>query len=167
MKIFTLSYSSAIEGFDDAPVRDFMKDKHIAEIKEYFYVHEKLPRLTLIVYYRPGELPAAVKSARVNKVKAEDEALAILDETDVPLYQYLRDWRNERAKADTVPPYVICNNKQLALMVKHKPQSLAQLLKIEGIGPERIKRYGQVLLDQLSKPIPTRKTQQENGETTS
>jgi len=35
-------------------------------------------------------------------------------------------------KQEGVPPYVICNNKQLAEMVSVRAQSLADLLKVEG-----------------------------------
>ena len=35
-----------------------------------------------------------------------------LAKEDWPLFNTLRDWRAECAKAEGIPPYVICNNRQ-------------------------------------------------------
>ena len=38
-----------------------------------------------------------------------------------PLFNTLRDWRSEPAEADGFPPYVICNNRQLAGVLRLRP----------------------------------------------
>jgi ATP-dependent DNA helicase RecQ len=69
-----------------------------------------------------------------------------LTETDWPLFNTLRNWRSERAKQEGIPPYVICNNRHLAEIVKARPQTLAALGQIEGVGEAKIKKYGKELL---------------------
>jgi len=41
---------------------------------------------------------------------------------------------------------VICNNKQLAGVVKACPQSIAALMQIDGIGKAKVEKYGQEIL---------------------
>lgn len=53
---------------------------------------------------------------------------------------------SERAKADGIPPYVICNNRQLAEVVRVRPDTLTALGAIEGFGEAKLKRYGKALL---------------------
>ena len=67
-------------------------------------------------------------------------------EADWPLFNTLRDWRGERCKAEGIPPYVICNNQQLAEVVKARPTTLAALGAIEGFREAKLKKYGKALL---------------------
>jgi superfamily II DNA helicase RecQ len=82
---------------------------------------------------------------------------------DTPLRDFcnaLRDWRSERSKREGVPPYVICTNRQFAAMVKARPQSLATLAEIEGVGKAKLEKYGRDLLAILApasdnhQPLP-------------
>jgi len=54
----------------------------------------------------------------------------------------LRAWRLERARADTVPPYLIAHDTTLAAIVERSPGSLAELARVPGIGPAKLDKYG-------------------------
>lgn len=43
LKIFTLKFSNAADGFDDAAMQEFLADKEVIETREHFYVHERIP----------------------------------------------------------------------------------------------------------------------------
>lgn len=43
LKIFTLKFSNAAEGFDDTGIQEFLADKEVIETREHFYVHERCP----------------------------------------------------------------------------------------------------------------------------
>lgn len=58
----------------------------------------------------------------------------ILQESDMGLFQLLREWRGRRARNEGLPPYVVLTNRQLAYVTRAKPQSLADLQKIDGFG---------------------------------
>jgi len=45
----------------------------------------------------------------------------LLAASEWPLSNRLRDWWGQRAKAEGLPPSVICNNRQLAEVVKRRP----------------------------------------------
>lgn len=68
----------------------------------------------------------------------------------MPLFGKIRSCRNQRAKREGVPPYVLITNVQLARIVKAKPQSNSELEKIEGIGRAKIEKFGAELLELLN-----------------
>ncbi|NCA72187.1 MAG: hypothetical protein EOM91_19350 [Sphingobacteriia bacterium] len=62
------------------------------------------------------------------------------------MFNRLREWRGERAKAESIPPYVICNNRQLAEIVQRKPGTLSALAEADGFGEAKLNQYGPELL---------------------
>ncbi|PSJ80341.1 DNA helicase RecQ [Neisseria iguanae] len=63
------------------------------------------------------------------------------------IWQALRKWRMEKAKAEEVPAYVICGDKTLRDIVEKMPQMLQELHDIYGLGEAKIQKYGLALLD--------------------
>jgi DNA helicase-2/ATP-dependent DNA helicase PcrA len=63
-----------------------------------------------------------------------------------PLYEALRAWRLERARADGVPAYVVADNKTLSAVAARMPASEAELLAVPGMGPHRVATYGDEML---------------------
>jgi DNA helicase II / ATP-dependent DNA helicase PcrA len=62
----------------------------------------------------------------------------------------LRDWRTVRAKADEVPAYVVLNDRHLRGIAVSKPRNATELAACDGIGPAKLERYGDEILDVLS-----------------
>ncbi len=62
------------------------------------------------------------------------------------LFNLLRDWRSQRSKKEGVPPYILFTNQQLTDIVKKRPQSLAELTQIAGIGKGKADKYGEEIL---------------------
>lgn len=67
--------------------------------------------------------------------------------------EHLRQWRRREAVAAGVPSYLICPDKTLEHLVIARPQSQNQLLAIYGLGPAKILRFGEALLEQLKQAI--------------
>ena len=59
------------------------------------------------------------------------------------LWQKLKAKRTELANEQGVPPYVIFHDSTLEEMIKTRPQSLAQLKGIGGVGQTKLERYGE------------------------
>jgi ATP-dependent DNA helicase RecQ len=72
------------------------------------------------------------------------------DVYDAALYERLRKWRTETARAMGKPPYVVLTNKMLKALAGAKPSTLTEVAAIKGIGPRRLERYGQAVLDLLT-----------------
>ena len=90
--------------------------------------------------------PATPKSRRKGKVPA-----AAIDTSAAPanpvLFEALRAWRTEQAAALKVPAYHLFSQKTLYALAAAAPKTPAQLADIHGIGPKKLARYGEALLD--------------------
>ncbi len=64
-----------------------------------------------------------------------------------PLFDRLREWRRLRAQADGVPAYVVFHDATLAAIAEERPDSRAALATISGIGPTKLERYADELLE--------------------
>ena len=59
----------------------------------------------------------------------------------------LRAWRSQRARSDAVPAYVVAHDSMLAAIAEARPASLAALRRIKGMGPAKLERYGDEILE--------------------
>ena len=80
-----------------------------------------------------------------------NQALAIMPETDRPLFQALREKRTEIARAQNVPPYVIFHDKTLIELAAARPGSRAQMAKVPGVGEAKLDRYGAAFLTVIAE----------------
>lgn len=153
-RVITLRFEASMDSFDDGPLRDFLKDKDVRAIREYFFVKDDTPYLAVLVtYFLPQAQPAPLQAPA--RVREDTSWRAWVTEPDLPLFNALRDWRSERSKREGVPPYVICTNRQFAAMVKTRPQSLTALGDIAGFGRGKLEKYGQDILALLMAPPST------------
>jgi ATP-dependent DNA helicase RecQ len=67
-----------------------------------------------------------------------------------PLVAELRAWRSRRAREDGVPAYVVLHDTTLHELAARRPGSAAELAVVKGLGPTKIERYGDELLDVLA-----------------
>jgi ATP-dependent DNA helicase RecQ len=63
-----------------------------------------------------------------------------------PLFEALREKRRELAKEAQVPPYVIFHDSVLRELAALKPDSLAQMSNISGVGAKKLDAYGDAFL---------------------
>ena len=63
-----------------------------------------------------------------------------------PLFEALRSKRRELAEAASVPPYVVFHDATLREMAEAKPDSLAALSRITGVGSRKLDAYGDAFL---------------------
>ncbi|MDQ3440544.1 MAG: ATP-dependent DNA helicase [Planctomycetota bacterium] len=61
-------------------------------------------------------------------------------------FERLRTARSQLAKQRQLPPYCICHDSTLKLIAKHAPDNSARLEQIKGMGPHKVKMYGDALL---------------------
>ena len=66
---------------------------------------------------------------------------------DEELFERLRVWRKARADEDEVPAFVVFTDATLQLIAEQRPTSAAALLRISGVGPAKLERYGDSLLE--------------------
>jgi len=146
LKVFTLRFSASTEGFDDKPLRDFIADKEVIEFRSTFS-SRKHPCLTILIAYR------SLESLESRRVARQTDPRLEFDGVEKEAYDALRAWRAAAAKVEGIPPYMIANNRQLAKMIRIKPTSRETLGRVEGIGEAKIAKYGDQVLEILSKHL--------------
>jgi superfamily II DNA helicase RecQ len=58
------------------------------------------------------------------------------------LFDDLRRWRSETARASNVPAYVVFADSTLRELAMARPRTPAELLAVSGIGPVKAGRFG-------------------------
>ncbi len=139
-RIVTLPFNAQLGCFDDTVLREFLADKELVDLQDHFFVHGGHPYLTVVLtYHANGEVPS---SSAKSGPRRRDSWRELLEPGDLPLFNTLREWRSQKAKDEGIPPYVICTNRQLAEVVRARPQSLNKLGEIEGFGSAKLSTYG-------------------------
>jgi len=87
---------------------------------------------------RPGKLLRSPVGVAAQPVAAT----GLHGAAEAQLYEALRSWRIERARADGVPAYVVADNKTLSAVATQRPMSPAELRAVPGMGPHRVATYG-------------------------
>lgn len=67
------------------------------------------------------------------------------------LYEELRILRKRLADQMGVPPYVVFSNNTLQEMATYYPQSSQSLLKITGVGEQKLEQFGEIFLAMISE----------------
>ena len=90
------------------------------------------------------------KEAPRRKAKPQRADVPVVGPADAPLFEALRVLRSEIARRERVPSYCVLADKTLAEMAVRRPRSPDALLEVRGIGPEKLKKYGEQFLTLIS-----------------
>jgi ATP-dependent DNA helicase RecQ len=71
---------------------------------------------------------------------------AQFDADDQALFEALKNARQELAKKQRVPAYVVFADRSLLDMVHLKPQTRDQMSLVHGVGKSKLEKYGDVFL---------------------
>jgi len=58
----------------------------------------------------------------------------------------IREWRGTEAKRLRVPAYVVMHDRTVQALAQARPRNPNELLKVDGIGPAKVERFGEELL---------------------
>jgi translin len=93
-------------------------------------------------------LPADSKGASVEEVEKEGPTLDI---DEVEIYEALTQWRDRKANAESLAPFIIARNSWLKEIIKLHPSTLKELYAIKGFGERRINKYGKEIIAIINK----------------
>ncbi len=137
-KVYNIRLSDEFAN-DEANLNKFLDG---IAVKRIFTSFTGMSWFTLIFY---EEVPYKVNS------KSSEEI--VLSPEEQELYDILRNWRNEQAKAGDLQPYIIANNLSLKHMVKKQVKTKEDLLQIKGFGAKRTEKYGDDILKVIESYI--------------
>ena len=66
---------------------------------------------------------------------------------DERLFEALREWRLEQARAADVPAFVVFTDATLTAIAERVPADVGALARINGVGPAKLERYGTDVLE--------------------
>ena len=90
-----------------------------------------------------GGQPAGQRTARRGAAAAAEAR----PESDDPLFRRLRAWRLAAAREQSLPAYVIFSDATLQAIADARPASIAELVRVPGVGAAKLERYGAAVLE--------------------
>ncbi len=88
----------------------------------------------------------AVTKTRATVRREPDEA-----DLDAALFERLKRTRRKLADERKVPAYVIFSDATLQELVRLRPQTLDEMIRISGVGPAKLERYGRHFLQEIRR----------------
>ncbi|HEX6587918.1 MAG TPA: ATP-dependent DNA helicase RecQ [Longimicrobiales bacterium] len=92
-------------------------------------------------------LPASRRRKRDADMLWESDVVPEFDPDRDSLYEKLRALRKKLADERGVPAYVVFSDRTLKEMAARRPTSDAELLDVNGVGPQKLERYGDAFLE--------------------
>lgn len=139
----------------ELPIRQAKSTEAIDEERRLLYVGLTRARRHLHVSWHAqrkpsrflAELGAATSRGRTRSAGRRSGHAA---DVPAPAMQTLKKWRLERSRADGVPAYVVFHDATLEEIARTAPNTRAELAAISGIGPAKLERYADELLQALA-----------------
>jgi DNA helicase-2/ATP-dependent DNA helicase PcrA len=132
----------------ELPYGRALKDaERLAEERRLFYVGITRAKRWLAITWTAGAKPSRflAELGVVGGVRAKREK-----PESTPEFEALRRWRAERAKADEIPAYIVFHDTVLHEIAAQRPQTREELSAISGVGPAKLERYADDLLEALT-----------------
>ena len=85
------------------------------------------------------------------EVVEEEKPEEQVEDNTSDLYEEIRKYRYNKAKEEGNKPYFLFNNNTLDLLVKERPRTKEELLKIQGFGQVKVDKYGEDILAIIHK----------------
>jgi DNA helicase-2/ATP-dependent DNA helicase PcrA len=68
-----------------------------------------------------------------------------------PVFAALREWRSTTARAEGIAAFIVAHDSVLAAIAESRPQTLAGLRRVKGMGPAKLEKYGDGILEVLAR----------------
>ena len=119
----------------------FLRSHRILQLDRQ-YDAERGCWVLLATYQEGGALQDVQQAQRTQKKDYRE----LLSEEAFARFARYRDIRREVSQRQGVPPYVVFTDEELAKLSEHERLTVALMQQIQGIGQQRVKKYGQFFL---------------------
>lgn len=145
MKFRCFKYSAASDlNFDD--LNQFLATHRIVGLSKDWVVVSGTSVLVFVLEYTdvdPGTLEGRTRGKDAN------DAMRGLNDSQVALYNRLRDVRKAMAEALGVPIWTLFSNQMLRGIVLAMPKTLEELAGVPGVGKEKAEKNGKEILEAI------------------
>ena len=149
---------SIAEGLFDLPFKTDNKavNEQLSEVLKLLEEDISIKESCLETCKSGFTVKAYQKTKSINSIEVEKNGKKKMEIKDdlmekSPLYEALSAWRLQKAQDADVPAYTIAHNKTLKAVAQKKPVTLSELKEIKGIGPRKVKLFGDEILDIVLK----------------
>jgi len=145
-KTFRIRLSEDHRMEDESLLNDFLESVVPQQIDSQMIHHPTDPFWSVLVIYTPREEVALADGERIlfdtyEPLSAEEEIL----------FMRLKSWRNDLAKSEAMPGYMILHDAHLMTLVKIRPQTADDIQKLKGISLRKVDKYVDAILDFFRK----------------
>ena len=96
-----------------------------------------------------------VKAKPESSKKSNTKPPSFVSDDNYKLYMELKSLRLALANKQNVPPYVIFHDKTLMEMAKAHPKTDSSFLELNGVGPQKLAKYGKDFLSKITEMTNT------------
>ncbi|HEX8737652.1 MAG TPA: HRDC domain-containing protein [Pyrinomonadaceae bacterium] len=158
-KTFTIHLAEEARNFEEAKLNKFLES---VAVRQSFASVVNNEYWSILVFYEDAasaQFPVQenlaappVRQSAAKSVEAEKPAPEplILTPEQENKFNLLKQWRNERAGEDGLPPYMIAQNESLMQIAAARIEKVEDFLNIKGFGEKRVQKYGEEILNILS-----------------
>jgi len=125
----------------------FLRGHRVVQTRKELVSTEGISSWAILIEY----LDSPEKNSGDQQIKSKVDYKEILNAVDFALFSKLREIRKKLAEDNGLPVYAVCTNEQLAEIARRRPKSLAECMKIEGIGQGKADKYVPALLECIGK----------------
>lgn len=140
--------------FDELSTYGLMKDYSAEELKNFINTLISQGYISVV----EGTYPVLTLNERSRRVLTSQEKVELKEfkvekkvHEDNELYEILRTVRQELAKENNVPPYIIFGDVTLKEMAIKYPTHKEAMLKITGVGEVKYSKYGKAFEDEIKR----------------
>jgi len=137
-KLLVVRYDSSLGSYDDAEFTKFCESNKILHIDKEFVQTGSSVYYSFFIEY----IPALKRFAKPD--------LKSMSELEMSQYNRLREWRNDLAASEGIPPYIIMYNSQLYEIIKKQPKAKADFSAIKGM-KSKADKYGEQIIKLLQE----------------
>ena len=136
VKVFSIGLKADMLEKDQNVLNEFLATVTFKKSSTQYVEEENF--WSVLVYYDENE---TTKPASLVRKSFED-----LSAKDQQVYEYLKDWRTEKAAKLQQKIYMIFHNSELIDLAMYKPCNLDELQQIKGFGPQKADKFGDDIL---------------------
>lgn len=156
-RVFTVRLNPETREFDDRALSSFLETHPALSVFGYLVSIDGEPALAVLITHRGSDRPSVVppRDRPPERPSAGQRSPPlVLADPDRALFETLRSWRNDRARREGRPAYILCTNAQLAQIATLRPTTMAGIKEIPGIGDSRVEALGADLLALVRTALP-------------
>lgn len=142
IKVFNIRLAKEFFQEDQAKMNAFLDSVEVKLASSNFVTTGSVDFWSAVVFY----LPKTAKSTKSENKISEEE----LSPQESKIFNALRQWRNDLAQKFEWSAFRICHNSHLIAVAKSNPQTLEELVQVQGFGKARTEKYGEDILAVLN-----------------